>query len=87
MTAPKAKKPAPVAKKEPPKAAREPSVSNGPAKVVRGGGGGRAAGDAARGKKGNVEAVNCEDVICGGLDIRTKFYVYDGAKMEGNVSE
>lgn len=54
MTAPKAKKSAPVAKKEPPRAVREPSGSDAPAKVVRGGGGGRAAGDGSRGKKGNM---------------------------------
>lgn len=52
VSAPKAKKAAPAARKEPPKAAREPSASDGPAKVVRGGGG-RAAGDG-RGKKGSV---------------------------------
>lgn len=54
VSAPKAKKPAPAAKKEPIKAAREPSVSDGPTKVVRGGGGSRPAGDAAKGKKGNM---------------------------------
>lgn len=64
VAAPKAKKPAPVAKKELPKAAREPSVSDAPTKVVRGGGGGRAAGDGAKGKKGSVKVINeCEDVI------------------------
>ncbi|KAK8386171.1 hypothetical protein O3P69_010709 [Scylla paramamosain] len=51
ISAPKAKKPAPAAKKEPARAAPHPSVSDAPARVVRGGGG-RAKKVPGRGTKG-----------------------------------
>lgn len=64
VSAPKAKKPAAVAKKEPPRAAQEPSVNHAPAKVVRGGGGGRAGGDAGKPKKGmNLVEVDCTNIF------------------------